>query len=440
MHKQRSNDTIAALATHPNRGGVGVIRISGSQSTSVLHKLAPRLPATLPSHKLFFTSFEDHYGHIMDQGFAVVMLAPRSYTTENVVELHVHGGSANISRVLRVIFSYGVRPAEPGEFTLRAFLAGRIDLTQAEAVMDMVTAPTEGALDQAFTQLRGGLAERVIALREAALNIQSRLEVQIDFIDEDLGDVLSERATNTLQGLISEVNDLAETWHTGAKLRQGARVVLIGPPNAGKSSLFNALLRRSRAIVTPIPGTTRDYLEELTDIHGLPVLLTDTAGLRKETEDAVELAGIERTGKLASEADLILVLTPYGAQESAIPDDISADKVLRIRTKADLGEGDVSAVTGDGIESLFTRIKDRLLPSKDVKSTHVLVTHERHYQALKACEQALAHAYEASATGEPADVVVVDVQEAVHQLGLIVGATSTEDLLDRIFGEFCIGK
>jgi tRNA modification GTPase len=306
--------------------------------------------------------------------------------------------------------------------------------------MDMVTAPTEGALDQAFTQLRGGLAERVLELRNKSLEILARLEVQIDFIDEDLGGVHGERPTKVLANLQSQVHDLAQTWHTGSKLRQGARIVLLGPPNAGKSSLFNALLRTSRAIVTPIPGTTRDYLEETADIGGIPVVLTDTAGLRDGTDDIVEQAGIERTGTLAAQADLVLVLTPCGSEESPIPQGIQNDRVMRVKTKSDLGEGDVSALTGDGLEGLIEQIVSRLVPGTDLRSTDVMVTHERHYSALIQAEKALENAYAACRDGEPVDAIAVDVQEAVYQLGLVVGETTTEDLLDRIFGDFCIGK
>jgi tRNA modification GTPase len=437
-----AGDTICALATSARSGGVGIIRLSGPRSLAILKQVATAVKETPPAHKLIYTTFteasaEPAQQRIIDDGYAAFMPAPRSYTAEDVVELQGHGGATNLGRLLRAVIRAGARPAERGEFTLRAFLNGRIDLAQAEAVLDVVQARTETALDLAHDQLRGGLSDVVRTLLNEVADVLARLEVQIDFIDEDLGSVHGERPTTRLHELGRQCGELASTFQHGRVLRDGARVVLMGPPNAGKSSLFNALIRSARAIVTDIPGTTRDFIEETTDIGGLAVTLVDTAGIRSDASDEVESAGIERSLAVAEHADLVLWLSDARTPEPP-PEHLS--RVIALTTKADLSPGDVSVITGLGIADLLERIKHAVLPEGSREGDHQVVTSARHHEALVAATAALKTAAETCGAGESPELVAVDVQEAVTQLGLIVGETSSEDLLDRIFAEFCIGK
>lgn len=434
-------DTIAALATSARQGGVGIVRVSGADAAAIIGRIAPSLPSPAPSHRLLYTTFTDGSGAPIDDGYAVFFAAPRSYTAEDVVELHGHGGAANLGRLLRAVLATGARAAERGEFTLRAFLNGRIDLSQAEAVLDVVQAKTETALDLAHRQLRGGLSSRVTTIRDALLGVLARLEVQIDFTEEELDGVHGERPIAPLASCAAAVVGLCGTFERGRVLRDGAKVVLMGLPNAGKSSLFNALLRQSRAIVTEIPGTTRDFIEETLDLDGIPVTLIDTAGVHDGVADVVEAAGVERSWALAQDADLVLWVVDGQREEPvSIPSMVhDTSDVLVVRTKSDLGRGDVSAVTGDGLEVLVAELRARLLPAGTESADHVLVTSARHFQALRGASEALDHAI-AAAPSEAPELVAIDVREALTQLGLIIGETTTEDLLDRIFGEFCIGK
>ncbi len=432
------SDTIVGLATSAEPAGIGVVRISGAEARTVLGDLVPGR-ATFEPGRLHLGRFCDASGHVLDEGYAVFLPGPRTFTGEDVAELHAHGGRANLERLLRAAIARGARLADRGEFTLRAFLAGRIDLAQAEGLLDVVTARTEGALERAQAQRRGGLGQRVRALRAAVVDVLARLEVQIDFIDEDLGAALTADAGEPLARVATEVEALAETWRTGRVLRDGARVVLAGPPNAGKSSLFNALLRTNRALVTPVPGTTRDYLEETLDLDGVPVVLIDTAGMRA-SDDAVEALGIDRSRELIGSADLVLWLDDP-TQPEALPDPaIASERLLRIRTKADLAPGDISAVTGVGLEALQRRLRDALLPHGAEALSALVITSARHAEALQTAARALRDAASAAQQRAPPELIAVDVAEALAALGLITGETTTEDVLDRIFSSFCIGK
>lgn len=436
-----SGDTICALATSARSGGVGIIRLSGPESIRIARRISRSLPAAPTSHRLYYSVFQNVDGDAIDDGYAVVMAAPRSYTTEDTVELHGHGGATNLRRLLAAVIAAGARPAERGEFTLRAFLNGRIDLSQAEAVLDVVQARTETALDLAHAQLRGGLSEQIRALRRDLIDALARLEVQIDFVEEDLGEAHIARPTAQLRNTLSAAIELAATYAHGHVVRDGARVVLLGPPNVGKSSLFNALLDQARAIVTEIPGTTRDFIEETSDLGGVPVTLIDTAGVHDQVADAVEAAGVERALALAQEADLVLLLSDGEATYDFPIEALDATRVLRVRTKADRFPGaDVSVVTRFGLDALTEQIRHRVLPDGARYSDRIVVTSARHHQALLAAIDSLEKATHAAAANLEPELVCVDVQEALAQLGLIVGETTTDDLLDRIFSEFCIGK
>lgn len=433
----RAADTIAAVASNAGYGGVAIVRLSGAESLAIARTLAPWLPEQPPPRLLHYGALQGHAG-VLDTGFVVAFPEGRSYTGELSVELQIHGGAANVGRVLSALVAAGARLAERGEFSRRAFLNGRIDLAQAEAVADLVSARTERGLDLAQAQLAGALSARVRQAMDALLDLQAGLEVQIDFVDEDLGDALTRRFDQPLRSALAQVTALRRTYTHGRVLSGAARVVLAGAPNAGKSSLFNALVGDARAIVTPVAGTTRDYLEELVDLGGVTVTLVDTAGLRDGVSDPVEAEGIARSRRVSEAADLLVWLHDHDA--SGAP-----PGALVVATKADLrphaGPLTVSALTGQGLDTLRAAIVGRLLGASGTtpQGDGAVVTNARHHAALCAAEAALEAALATPEEAGP-ELLAVDVREAVWQLGLIVGTSSTEDLLDRVFSRFCIGK
>ena len=436
------SDTICGLATGAKSGGVGIIRISGPETKKVLERCLRNPVQGLKPFRLQFVSFINRSGHEVDTGYAVYMPGPKTYTAEDVAELQGHGGSVNLKRLLNVVLAAGARLAQRGEFTLRAFLNGRIDLSQAEAVLDIVQARTETGLDVAHAQLRGGLSDQVRQIRDQLVDTLARLEAQIDFVEEDLPEVHGERPLQALDSALSALRTLIESYERGRLLRQGARVVLLGPPNAGKSSLFNALLRQSRAIVTEIPGTTRDFLEEEINLGGIPITLIDTAGIRPDSTDPVETAGMNRSMDLATHADLVLVLNESTSTARYTPptDRVQANRQMHITTKSDLATGDVSTHTGEGIDRLASQLTERFLTGGSRELDQILVTSVRHHEALETALIAVNQARRTCVEAGAPELIAVDIQEALSQLGLIVGETTTDDLLDRIFSEFCIGK
>jgi len=439
MIHSHPDDTICAIATSASAGGIGIVRVSGANCRKIIETVARLSGQKLKAQTLHYTNFYDAAGKIVDDGYLAWMPGPNSYTAEDCAEFQAHGGATNLRRLLAVVVAAGSRPAERGEFTLRAFLNGRIDLSQAEAVLDIIEAPTETALDIAHHQLRGGLSHQINSIRDTLATTLALLEAQIDFVEEDLDDKHSSRPTKALENALARLQDIASTFHRGKILRSGVRVVLVGAPNAGKSSLFNALLKTNRAIVTHIPGTTRDFLEETVDFNGVPVTLVDTAGMHTST-DAVEVEGMERSVAMAATANLVLALTD-ATDKTPFDVDLPIDPslVLRVKTKADLAPGDVSVVTGVGIEELVARIRTRVLPENSDTADTAIITSTRHFDAVTKANIALESAVHSSRTEAP-EITAVEIQEALHQLGLVVGETSTEDILDRIFSTFCIGK
>lgn len=436
-------DTIAAIASAVG-GGVGVIRLSGPRAVDILRAHFSPLPDPLEPRKLVHGWWHDHEGLPVDEGLAVFMAGPRSYTGEDVVELQLHGGALSLSQSLTICLRAGARRAEPGEFTRRAFLRGRMDLTRAEAVADLIGARTERALDAARELLRGRLYDVAMETREAILMIRAELEVNIDFVDEELPLVdpagLAARANSIAMGL----EELADTYGRGRLVRHGARAVLTGAPNAGKSSLFNALLGEDRAIVTEIPGTTRDTVEEAVDVHGIPVVLVDTAGLR-DTPDRVEAAGIERTRAALATADLIVHVEDPAAPPVGPPERDGIPCVI-VASKADLSGGrdlpgaiSVSAHNGSGLPELRDAMA-RALGVSEMGQGSLVIAHERHHEALVASARALRAAAAGLMESSPPELVAVDVSEATDALSNLVGLTTIEDVLDRLFSSFCIGK
>jgi tRNA modification GTPase len=469
-------DTIAAVATPPGTGGIGTIRISGAQALPILRALFVRASGRPlaagkppPAHHLLYGYIRDPAtGERVDEVLAAYMPAPHSYTREDVVELDSHGGPAPLQRILGLTLRQGARPANPGEFTLRAFLHGRLDLAQAEAVLDVINARTQAGLRAAVDQLGGRLSTRVRDFRARLLRVLAHLEAEIDFPEDD---VPPSDVTPLLLPLLDEIRALSAEAESGMLIRQGVRTALIGRPNAGKSSLLNALLRVDRAIVTPIPGTTRDTLEETASLGGVPFVLVDTAGIT-ETADLVEQLGIERSRAAAERADLVLLvidaaqpLTPVDrnalhsvldARGPAASANDLRDRLLVVLNKSDLPAqvtGDevagllpnvplvhASAATHGGVAELENAMVARVLGGRSASSDVPLVTNVRHRDALLQAADHLTGAVNAARAGTPAAFVAVDIHAALDALGTITGETVGEDLLDVIFREFCIGK
>jgi tRNA modification GTPase len=458
-------DTIAAIATAPGgMGGIGIVRISGAKALGLLHKIfVPQSQVTdFTSHKLYYGTVVDEAGVVLDEALAVYMRAPRTYTREDVVEVHCHGSYLVLEEVLRVILDLGARHAHPGEFTQRAFLAGRIDLTRAEAVLDLLQAQTGMSARLAASQLRGALFDILEKIRQEMITILGLLEVAIDFPEDDVeifdGTLASEqlrlRVIAPLEGLIAMADQ-------GKILREGVRVVIVGRPNVGKSSLLNGLLREERALVTSLPGTTRDTIEELIAIRGIPFHLIDTAGIRKH-EDPVEALGIERARQKMGEADLVLFMVDANAGVGSGDRDLFRllqDKNrLVVLNKLDLVGPEqleclnaqfseekivsISAKNGQGLdalqEAMFLQVVDA--GGARIREEMTCAPNARHRSVLNTTLAACRRFDAAVAEGASVDLLAVELQLALDYLSDITGITTSDEVLDAVFSRFCIGK
>lgn len=454
-------DTIAAIATPPGEGGVGIVRLSGVDAEGIASRIFKRnsgRPGRLESHKLYFGKICDTQdSKVVDQVLLTIMRRPRSYTGEDVVEIHCHGGPLIIRQVLGLVLREGARQAEPGEFTKRAFLNGRLDLTQAEAVLDVIRARTEKAAALALDQVGGALSHWVSVLREELLDILVQVEAAIDFPEEEIELLQRPQLAAKIDGLVQKLILISNTYSWGKLFRDGARVCICGRPNVGKSSLLNALLDEQRAIVTPIPGTTRDVIEEAVNLDGLPVVLWDTAGIR-ESADEVERAGINLTQQHLEKADAVLMVLDGSEDLSAEDENLLAalcEKNLLIAiNKSDLparlnGRASklferhrrvqfISAKTGSGIGELKSSLRELLLDTEI--EAPVVITNERHRSALKRGCVALNNAANLLNEGLAPEFVAVELNETRKTLEEIVGIIHQDDILERIFANFCIGK
>ena len=467
------DDTIAAIATPLGEGGLAVVRISGPQALVVADRcFAPvGKGAAKPSGAATHTI---HFGHVVrdgqniDEVLLAIMRAPRSFTREDVVEITCHGGILPAKTVLEAVLAAGARLAEPGEFTRRAFLNGRIDLAQAEAVADLIHSRTELALRAANEQLAGKLSQRINQLRDEMVELLAHVEAQIDFPEEDIAPDTQDRFLTRLDHGIAFMDELLRTANEGQILRHGIRAAIIGRPNAGKSSLLNQLLGHDRAIVSTVPGTTRDTIEETADIRGLPVVLIDTAGLR-EARDEIEVEGVRRSRQAQERAELLLHVLdrsePLAEADRNYLTEFASKKRIIVLNKRDLparlhlpeirslfqgsrpGSAtpcpvvvEVSCVTGHGLEPLKDAIKEMIWTGEiNTQMLHVMIN-ARHQDALGRARVATLRTVEALRENQPLELVALDLRIAVNAVGEIVGKTATEDLLDAIFSRFCIGK
>ena len=442
-------DTIAAISTPVGEGGIGIVRLSGSKARVIAEKLFDH---KLSDRRLVYGHIVDpESGGVVDEVLVAYMKAPNTYTREDVVEINSHGGAVPLQRVLEIVLSSGARLANPGEYTLRAFLNGRIDLAQAESVLDVIRAKTEASLRLAVSGLKGRLSGELKQVRSELMSILAYLTARIDFPEDEVEaqDVESplEQCRDTLDRLIVSAD-------TGIAYRQGVRTAIVGRPNVGKSSLLNLLLREDRAIVTEVPGTTRDTVEEVVNIKGMPFVLIDTAGI-VHSKDVIESLGIERSRKAIQMADFVLLVIDQSEEltqyDREIIDLLAGKTVLVVANKADLRQKAdtagidwpvvaTSALIGKGLHALEDSMVEAVLGGKVISSDTTLVTNPRHKALLKSAYDNISQALKSAKGGMPEDFVDIDITAALNALGEITGDTVTEELLDTIFSQFCIGK
>lgn len=456
-------DTITSISTPMGEGAIGIVRLSGPQAVEIADKLykGKHLLNDVPSHTI-------NYGHIIDpeskeiveEVMVSVLRAPKTFTREDIIEINCHGGILTINRVLELTMTYGARLAEPGEFTKRAFLNGRIDLSQAEAVMDFIRSKTDRASKVAMNQIEGRLSDLIKKQRQSILEILAQVEVNIDYPEyDDVEDATTEFLLEQSKEIKQEINRLLDTGAQGKIMREGLSTVIVGKPNVGKSSMLNNLIQDNKAIVTEVAGTTRDVLEEYVNVRGVPLRLVDTAGIR-ETEDIVEKIGVERSRKALSQADLILfVLNNNEAltqEDYTLYEVVKNEDVIVIVNKMDLEQNidinEVKDMIGDtpliqtsmlkqeGIDELEIQIRDLFFGGEVQNQDMTYVSNSRHISLLKQARQTIQDAIDAAESGVPMDMVQIDLTRTWEILGEIIGETASDELIDQLFSQFCLGK
>ena len=452
-------DTIAAISTPRGEGGIGIIRISGDKSFEILERI---FNTKNPNRDLGFYKFNYGFihdnGKIVDEVMAVRMKAPKTYTCEDVVEINCHGGHLISEKVLELVLKNGARHAEQGEFTKRAFMNGRIDLSQAEAVMDIIHGKTEKSISLSLEQLRGDLRDKIASFKKALLDVTAHVNVVLDYPEEGIDDPLPSNLRENLENVYAEADRLISSYDKGKKIKEGIKTVIAGKPNVGKSTLLNSLLKEERAIVTHIPGTTRDVIEEIINIKGIPLVLTDTAGIRK-TEDIVENIGVEKSKKFIENADLVLLVLDASreleSEDREVIEEIQNHnkKTIVLLNKIDLERKieleefnlenilEISAKDNIGIEDMEERIYSYIVEENvEDSSEKLIITNIRHKTALEKTKDAIRNIFETIEARMPMDLISVDLKEALDSLSEITGEISSEDILDHVFGNFCVGK
>jgi tRNA modification GTPase len=451
-------DTIAAISTPVGEGGIGIVRISGPASLQIARSIFnPKSNGGLKSHRFSYGEVvQPETGNLVDEAMAVYMKGPNSYTREDVVEIQCHGGTLVVSRILSLVISQGARPAQPGEFTKRAFLNGRIDLVQAEAVMDVISSRTDASLALAQHQREGLLSRRISAVKEGIVYALAYVEALIDFPEDDVNVAVETDVLGKVSPALAELDALIAGFDEGRVLRDGVSVVIAGKPNVGKSSLLNTLLKEKRAIVTSVPGTTRDLIEEVVNINGLPVKLLDTAGIR-ESEDQVEQEGVRLSLDRIPKADLVLFVidgsSPFGEDDAAILKAIGSKSCIVVRNKSDLPLAvelpaectapvvAISTLSGKGVPSLRDAITNAFMHGHAIDGREfVALSKARHRDALLKARESLQSFVANLESGVNMELLPVDLRDALDAVGEVTGETTADDVLDRIFSSFCIGK
>lgn len=456
------DDTIAGIATAPGEGGIGIIRISGNKSLEVCESIfkskSNKKINEYNQRTLIYGNIYDNE-NIIDEVLVAYMKGPNSYTAEDVIEINCHGGFISVKKILELILSKDVRLAEAGEFTKRAFLNGRIDLSQAEAIIDVIKAKTDKAYEVAQNHLEGALSKKIKDLRMKVTEVLAHLEVSIDFSEEDVEEITYKTLKEKSLELKEEIKKLYDTAESGKIFRDGLKTVIIGKPNVGKSSLLNAILGENRAIVTDIAGTTRDVIEEFVNINGIPLKIVDTAGIR-ETDDIVEKIGVEKSRESFNNADLVIMVLDsskkLSKEDIEILEELKNKKVIILLNKIDLESNieidkikeyvdedsiiNISALKNIGIDTLNTKIEEMVYRDSVRSSSDLMITNTRHKDALFKAYESINDAIKSIDDNMPYDFIEVDFKNIWDYLGYINGDTVKEDLLDTIFANFCIGK
>jgi tRNA modification GTPase len=459
-------DTIVAISTPLGEGGIGIVRLSGKSSLPIAEKIftcpAEKSLKDLKSHKVIYGHVRDPVtGQTVDEVLVTVMKAPRSYTREDIVEINCHGGMLPLKKTLELILAQGARLAEPGEFTRRAFINGRIDLSQAEAVLDLIRSRTDESRKIAMEQLQGGLSAEITALRDRLTDICANIEAYIDFPEDEIETASKSELSDLMKDISRELLSLLKTYEEARFFREGLSTAIVGRPNVGKSSLLNALIRKDRAIVTEIPGTTRDVIEEYLNIDGLPLRIMDTAGIRNSV-DMAEKEGVARSLRSIETADLVIAI--FDRSENLTDEDFEVIEKIKgkngiiVLNKCDLpplfGEDtissclapfasrvlSISATRGDGLQELREAILNSCLKNWKEEREGVVVTNLRHKGAIEDARKSLDNALNALEGNQPIEIIAIELRDSLDRLGEIVGAVTTEDRLNRIFNDFCIGK
>lgn len=456
------DDTIAAISTPPGEGGIGIIRISGEDSLSILKQIfrTPSGKQNMKDHLLVYGHIIDpEDGKVIDEVLSVYMKAPRTYTAEDVVEIDCHGGIVPLRKILQLVYRCGARPAERGEFTERAFLNGRLDLSQAEAVMDMISARADKTYDSAVGQLSGSLSGKIKEIRSMLMDIRVQVTVNIEYPDEDIEIMTYQKMKDDLKPVIGKISELLKTAETGRILSSGLKIAIVGKPNVGKSSLMNQMLRESRAIVTDIPGTTRDTIREDMRLRGIPISLIDTAGIH-ETDDQIEAIGIEKSRDSWSEADLVLLVldagSPLSGEDREILRQAEAEKTIVVLNKTDLPQQitaedvnrllpgvqliSASMKEGNGLDAIEDSIEQRVYQGTVTADQNVIVTNARHKQLLEEAGSHLNDALRLADRKEPLEIIDLDLEAAYENLGEIIGDAVGDDVISEVFSRFCLGK
>lgn len=459
-----SEPTIAAISTAPGEAGIAIVRLTGNNAINIIEDIFKttrgKTIREYSDRRLTHGYIIDpHTSQTIDEVLVAYMKAPYTYTAEDVVEINCHGGIVPVKKILELVLKKGAVLAEPGEFTKRAFLNGRIDLSQAEAVIDMIKAKTENGFKLAFSQLEGSLSLKIKEIRNTILEMMAHITVNIDFPDDDIEELTYDELEKRALVIHESISNLLKTADTGRIIKEGLNTVIVGKPNVGKSSLMNALLREARAIVTEIPGTTRDTIEEFVSIQGIPIKIIDTAGIR-ETEDLVEKVGIERSKEIFNKADMIIFVLnasePLSDEDEAIMKLLTDRHAIILMNKTDLPIKleekyilsnlpdkkliKISITEGTGLDKLEEAIVDLVYGGLVINKESSLVTNVRHKNALEKAEKAMSDALLAIKNKLPMDFLEVDVKNCWEELGKITGENMGEDVLDKIFSKFCIGK